>query len=507
MQLTKPFSVLATLLLTGAALVQSVPTAVSLDKRDTTVSFDGRSFVNKGLVGFGRISASSVDKFGETLGGLGSSIFVESLQAQRDGTYRGVIRLNPDRGHNTVVTTDYRARTHTFSFTYDPSKGNATTENIGLTYEATTLFRTNPGFNYTTGLDALSSRPSTFVSPTLPIAPSDNHVSFDVEGWAPSNVGTLSFLSDEYGPYIYTLEPNSGIVLAATAPPQAVLPYIGGKLNFTSQVNPDTGRAPNQGFEGLTFDRSTDTLWALLQSATIQDSDNGSKTSNLYTRLFGYDASNPLKLRLKSEYVVPLPQNKKSGKTFAQSELHVVDSNTFLVLARDGNGYGDTNSKSAYKQADLISTKGATNIANTKYDQPQNPITPDKGATLNADITPVVYQSFVNLIEDAQLAKFGLQNGGKIDRTLIASKLESLAVANLMDANTEKPTGDQLLFVVSDNDFITANGHQAAQVADGSYQVQPYSDSYAVTNGADGDTQVFIYRVTLPGYNQGKQTN
>lgn len=505
MQLVKPFALLVTLLAVG--LVQGVPFAPSLDKRDATVTFDGRSFVNKGLVGFGRIDASSVDKFGETLGGLGSSIFLESLRPGRDGKYAGTLRLNPDRGHNTVSTTDYRARTHTFDFTFDPSATDGTTENVVLKYRSTALFRTNPAFNFTTGLDPDSSRPNSTFSPVLPIAPSDQHVAFDVEGWAPSNVGTIAFLSDEYGPYIYTVESISGLVLAATAPPPAIVPFIGGKENFTSLVNPDTGRAPNQGFEGLTFDRKTNTLWALLQSATIQDSDKGSKTSNRFTRLLGFDARNPVKLTLKSEFVVPLPQNPSSGKTYAQSEVHVVDSTTFLVLARDGNGFGDSNSNSKYKQADLISIKGATNIAGTKYDQPGNPITSNKGASLNADITPATYQSFVNLIDKAQLAKFGLQNGGAIDRTLIASKLESLAVANLIDSKTGKSTGDQLLFVVSDNDFITANGHQAAQVADGSYQVQPYADEYAVSNKADGDTQVFIYRVTLPGYDQGIRTN
>lgn len=496
MQLTKPFALLATFLTIVAGA--TVPAATTTG---TTTTFDGRSFINKGLVGFGRISASSVDSYGETLGGLGSSIFVESFKAQKDGKYTGTIRLNPDRGHNTVTTTDYRARTQTFSFTFDPSQGNATTENIALKYQYTTLYHTADAFNFTTGLDPTTSRPANFFNPALPIAPSDNHVAFDQEGWAPSNVPTLSFISDEYGPYIYTIQEQSGLAVAATAPPKAVLPFINGQLNFTSQVNPDTGRAPNQGFEGLTFDRKTSTLWALLQSATIQDSDKGSKTSNRYTRLFGFDARNPLKLSLQSEYVVPLPQNPKSGKTFAQSELHIVDSDTFLVLARDGNGYGDTNTKSAYKSADLFSIKGATNIANTKYDDPANPITTNKGAALNSDITPVQYQQFVSLIDSTNLAKFGLHNDGAIDRNLIASKLESLAVANAAES------GDQFLFVVSDNDFITADGHQAAQQSNGKYVVEPYADDYAVTNKVDGDTQVFIYRVSLPGYNQGFQPN
>jgi len=194
-------------------------------------------------------------------------------------------------------------------------------------YQSSILYRIGLPLNYTTGLDPTAVRPSNFLNPALPVAPSDNHVSFDPEGFAFSKDGTLAFVSDEYGPYIYATERNTGIVLSSIAPPPAILPYIGGKLNFTSEVNPDTGRAPNQGFEGLTLDHSSNILYALLQSATIQDSNGGSKTSNRYSRMVGYDVSNPLKPKLVSEYVVPLPQSKK-GNTRGCSELHVVDSTT-----------------------------------------------------------------------------------------------------------------------------------------------------------------------------------
>lgn len=131
--------------------------------------------------------------------------------------------------------------------------------------------------------------------------------------------------------------------------------------------------------------------------------------------------------KLTDEYIVQLPQSSK-GKTYASSELHIIDSTTFLVLARDGNGFGDTDSKSSYKQADLMSIKGATNIANTQYDS-ANPITPvAPGGALVASVTPAQYKSFVSFIDADQLAKFGLHNGGAFDQNLIAGKLESLAV-------------------------------------------------------------------------------
>lgn len=196
-----------------------------------------------------------------------------------------------------------------------------------MQYQSSILYKNGLPLNYTTGLDPTVVRPATPISPALPIAPSDNHVSVDQEGFAFSKDGLYTFISDEYGPYIYVVERFTGTFLSTIAPPSAIVPMIGGKINFTSQVTPDTGRAPNQGFEGLTLDHSTNTLWAMLQSATVQDSVGGSKTTNRYSRMLGYDVSNPFKAKLVSEFVVPLPQSKKLN-TRAASELHVVDSTT-----------------------------------------------------------------------------------------------------------------------------------------------------------------------------------
>lgn len=54
------------------------------------------------------------------------------------------------------------------------------------------------------------------------------------------------WLSDEYGPYIYQFN-AAGQLLQTIQPPNAILPFINGKLNFTSDEDPDTGRSANQG--------------------------------------------------------------------------------------------------------------------------------------------------------------------------------------------------------------------------------------------------------------------
>lgn len=167
--------------LTAAAVLASLSlvAASPLARRDTSVAFQGKTYVNKGLVGFGRISSELRDSFGETLGGLGSAIALESFDTDADGKASFSILMQPDRGHNTQVTTDYRARHHRFSGTFDAA-ATGPAENVALTYEDTQLYRiADPKFalNYTTGLDPTGSRaPLLQRNILLPIAAPNNHV-------------------------------------------------------------------------------------------------------------------------------------------------------------------------------------------------------------------------------------------------------------------------------------------------------------------------------------------
>ena len=103
------------------------------------------------------------------------------------------------------------------------------------------------------------------------------------------------------------------------------------------------------GFEGLTTSPCGETLYVLLQSATVQDG-GPDKATNRYTRFLQYNVKNLNNIKLEAEYIVPLPQSSK-GNTLAQSELLWLNDNQFLVLARDGNGAGDTDTSSKYKCA------------------------------------------------------------------------------------------------------------------------------------------------------------
>lgn len=72
-------------------------------------------------------------------------------------------------------------------------------------------------------------------------------MSVDAEGLVVNKDGSY-WVSDEYGPYVYHFS-AWGQLLNTVTLPKALLPYKDGKLNFTSETQPDTGRSGNQGFE------------------------------------------------------------------------------------------------------------------------------------------------------------------------------------------------------------------------------------------------------------------
>ncbi|OBZ77982.1 hypothetical protein A0H81_01866 [Grifola frondosa] len=441
-----------------------------------SVQLAGQTFVNKGLVAFGLIPSNFTESTGDTLGGIGSAIALkrDSFLQRSDGTFAGTFIVQPDRGFNVDGTIDYQARQHQIDFVLSPyySANNLSFDDalntLQLTYRDTLLYFERH-MTKTSGLDALAVRAQQWgfplvpdADPQMPIASTNyDHLTVDAEGLVLNADGTF-WVSEEYGPYIYLMSPNEE----------------NGALNFTSATDPATGRAGNQGFEGLTADPSGTTLYALLQSATIQDGGNNKSTSR-YTRLLAYDISDPLVARpmLVGEFVVPLPQSKK-GKTRAASELHFVSDDIFLVLSRDGDGHGGSSDKSSYKQADLLDISTATDIHATKFDDPRNPIATN--GTLDGSITPGTYVSFVSFIDDTQLARFGLHNGKPADQTLIDAKWESLALASCRDPEFPQ---DFFLFTAADNDFLSTQGVALGVPFDA---------------GIDNDNQFMVFRVTLP---------
>uniref|UniRef100_A0A8H7XLP0 Phytase-like domain-containing protein n=1 Tax=Psilocybe cubensis TaxID=181762 RepID=A0A8H7XLP0_PSICU len=485
----------AILVLCGSlSLLRGVSCAPTVDSTQTSsaaaaavsVTLDGLTYINKGLVGFGLIPSDFLESTGDTIGGIGSAIAIKrgTWTAHTDGTFSGTLVVHPDRGFNVDGTVDYQARRHELRFTLSPYTSStqltfsAAQQTFNISYVNTTL-EVERGNTKTSGLDPSAIRPAQSGFPTVPTADpqmpiasnSEPHLVLDIEGIVLNTDGSY-WLSDEYGPYIYRFN-AAGQLLQTIQPPAAILPIIDGELNFTSEDDPDTGRAANQGFEGLTIDPTTNTLYAMLQSATIQDGGSDKSTSR-FTRLFAYNVSNPLvEVPLIGEWVVPLPQSS-SGKTEACSEIHFLGAGVFLALSRDGDGRGGNDNKSSYKQADLFSIAKATDIHGTSFDTASTPISPN--GKLAKSITAANYVSFVNFLDSTQLARFGSPD----DETLIDAKWESLALA---PANDPSFPNDYFLITASDNDFLSTHGVSLGVPFDA---------------GIDVDNQFLVFRVTLP---------
>jgi hypothetical protein len=479
-------------LLARCAAILAVGTALSLPAGPAAAqSLDG--FSNKGLVGVGRLPADMKDKFGETLGS-GSGVAVDGKSWKKSGdTYSGTFFVLPDRGYNVEGTTDYRTRLNKVNVTFKPIEGAAASSAavegnaITLKVEDTILLTDNNG-EPMSGLDPAEGGVKAAADgfPALPQV-ANGRIAFDPEAIVLLNDGSF-FISDEYGPYIYHFS-AAGKMISAIRPPEAIIPKRKGKDHFSANApttgapkpepaNPETGRQNNQGLEGLALTPDGKHLVAILQSAARQDGGDKPETRN-HVRVLYYDITNPDQAKLVKHFAVSLPVFDADGKPriAAQSELLALDDSRFLLLCRDGNGFGTKNAKSLYRKIELLDVTGATNLVGSKYEG-LTPVAP--GGKLEADVVPAKLTPFIDMNDNAQLAKFGLHNGAPNDRTNLSEKWEGLGLVPALDPANPN---DFFLMIINDNDFMTTNGFQVGA---------PYKAE------VDNDTMMLAYRITLP---------
>lgn len=520
-----------------ALLGASVPMS---DAAAEGVTFQGQVFVNHGLVGVGRIPAATRDQYGETVGSFSGIGFEPgSWKRNADGTYAGMLHMQPDRGYATDPDPgNWRPRFFRLAVTFAPDAAGAGQNQVQIALPKAVLLGEKDG-------TPLSSREPTGIRPgsaagfpPLPVAP-NGRIAIDAEGVARLPGGSF-YLSDEFGPYLYRFSADAKLQ-SVIRPPDAFIPRRNGADSFAtktavegSPVDPDSGRQNNQGFEGLSLSPDGRTLFALLQSALRQDGGTADTVikadpagagvvvvSRFNTRLLAYDISGARPV-LKGEYVLQLPTyTSVSGVTrvAATSEVLALSNTQFLVLVRDsGMGHGakpdaDPAAKvagpakggvtasadagkpkavattpaapkpkttSVYRAVLLYSIAGATNLAGSRFDNPANPVAP--GGKLDASVKPATRSEFINLNDPVQLAKFGLHNGPKDDDNNLSEKWESLALVPALDPAARN---DYFLFVGNDNDFVTQHGLHD-------------NIAYADASGVENDSMLLVFRLTLP---------
>jgi uncharacterized protein YjiK len=468
-------------------------------------ALNGITITNHGLVGSGRLSGALTDAFGETMGAAsGLSITGWSYNAALS-RFEGTFNVLPDRGYNFgAIFSNYAARIHTTPFTFVPyfGAGPVTPNQITPTYASSTKFVYDDGFitKFTTGLNPTGV--STILGQQVGTVTAANGVggaqvpliSFDAEALHVFPDGS-GFVSDEYGTYIGRFDATKKITKLLQLPAAAQPHRPFGTLNFDSVTTPTNGRRNNQGLEGLSVSPDNTRLFALMQSALVQDS--GAAQTRINTRLYVYDIAganleNPV---LIGEYLVQLPKYRLNGNgsaadaTAAQSEIVAISNSQFLMLPRDGNGLGKGASDPVVtKTVDLVDFTTATNVLGL-YDAEGNQTSP--GGNLLSSITPASSIVVVNLISATDLAKFGLNTnvGAAANQFSINEKMEGMAL--VPDLSTASPD-DFYLFVANDNDFQSPD----VQMLNAAGNIVSYGDG-RLNAGITNDAVFYAYRLTI----------
>lgn len=456
-------------------------------------------FQNKGLVAVGRLSGESFDALGpqvDSLGGIFSGAAFEVGSWARTGdaatgwTYRGRLLCAPDRN---VGSVDFHPRVHTLNIEVTPYFGTATVAQtqIILNVAATQVLTTNG----TTTLTGATANDAT--QPLYPKSTSGSvgqgRRSMDCEGISLTRDGGC-FLCDEYGAFVFRFD-AAGVLVATLSPPAAWIPRIGAAygsrtVDFSGNTTPTSGRKVSSGLEGVAVSPDERRLFAILQSPLMQD--HGGDAASRNTRLLVFDiaAGSPTRYLPIAEYVYQLTLNGNEAGTrqTLASDMVAINGHQLLVLERDARGRnGSASSAMLYKRLVLIDTDGATNLAGTGYDleagapgQTNLPLN-----ALPSGITPVARQDLVDMLDAAQLGKFGLNLNATTPTT--NTILEKWEAMTLMPLNDPATPSDYLLLVGADNDFRSSTVYHNGIVVG--------------TNSATTltDHLLLAWRVTLPG--------
>jgi len=317
------------------------------------------------LLGIGSLPGTGSDLSGLT-GTLESGVSADLLGGMGSGfAYAGhnTFLALPDRGPNALAytggsavdnTTSYISRFHTISLSY--SAGSTLPLTVTATLNSTTLLSSTTPLTYAAGaapslntaaINYFSGRTDNFGTGN---SLNPNHGRLDPEGIRVSNDGKSVFISDEYGPYVYQFDRQTGERIKSFALPGNLAVTNLSSSGATEISGNTTGRVANKGMEGLAISPDGTTLFGFMQSPLLQDGGDGGRVNRIVsidiatgaTHEFAYD-------------------NRIGIKNYNSSEILAINNHEFLVLERDGKGLGD-GSKAAIKQLWKVDLNGATDI-------------------------------------------------------------------------------------------------------------------------------------------------
>ncbi len=254
---------------------------------------------------------------------------------------------------------------------------------------------------------------------------------FDPEGIVVHPLTGHLLVSDEYGPSLFEIN-RAGQRVRAFEIPANLLPRSAADLvNHASDAGNSAGKRTNRGFEGLAISPDGHFVYAMLQSAMLDEGGG----SGVHNRIVKFDARSG---RAVAQYAYKM-EGSSQGRGI--SALVAIDDTQFLVLERNNRGLGvpDANLASPNKKVFRIDLAGATDVSAIDLD------------AAGAVFTPVVKEAtpWLDLAAPATLADASLAALGGVS----PEKWEGLAIGpRLTD-------GSYLVLAGTDNDYsVTQNG-------------------------------------------------
>jgi hypothetical protein len=174
-------------------------------------------------------------------------------------------------------------------------------------------------------------------------------------GIAPSP--TTALVSDEYGPSLYEFT-RAGQFVRAFTTPAGLIPRTAatGVANFAADTGNTAGKRTNRGFEGLAISPDGLFVYAMLQSAMLNEGGG----TGVHNRIVKFDASTGTAV---AQYAYRM---KRSGEGQGISALMALGNDKFLVLERNNRGIGaGATLATADKEVYQIDLAGAVDVTST----------------------------------------------------------------------------------------------------------------------------------------------
>ncbi|MEK8031343.1 esterase-like activity of phytase family protein [Ideonella sp. DXS29W] len=360
------------------------------------------------------------------LGGLGSGLAWAGGQ-----TFVAV----PDRGPNATAwntnvdnTTSWVPRLQTLTLSLTPvADGNLPFTLTPALIGTTTLFSRDalvygpvvPPVNQK-NRHYFSGRSDNFDGDTGSLSPMDAR--FDPEAVRVSRSGKRVYISDEYGPYVYEFNRETGKRTRVFSLPESTFAVAAKSAIGATEISGNTrGRVANKGMEGLAITPDGKTLFGFMQSPLIQDGGDGGRAN----RIVKIDIETGAVNQYAYDNFIP-----SLNKAYNSSEILALNSHEFLVLERDGKGLGD-NSAAVVKQVWKVDLAQAEDVSALEGANDLLAKAPAK--TLFLDIRAAL-------------------NAAGLADTAIPAKLEGMAFGeDVVIDGAVKHT----LYIANDNDFLS----------------------------------------------------